>query len=160
MKSNIDDVIRFIDNYDSAITKSVDNTIQELVKATEKIVKQYCEEVNLSNHLSSIQSEYDTLTQTGIVWTDDEVIIFKEMGTGIVGSNNPHPNPSEEFASWTYDANKHGEKGWKYPKSDGTFGWTKGLPASSMFYKTFNDIKDKIGPTIQVELHKTTKNLY
>ncbi len=160
MKSNIDDVIRFIDEYDDAIVKGVAKSIEEITKLALETVKQYCEDVNLSTHLSNIHSEYDPITNVGTIWTDDEVIVFKEMGTGIVGSNNPHPSPSEEFATWTYDVNKHGEEGWKYPKGDGTFGWTKGLPAGSMFYKTFIDIKDNLDPTIQVEIHKSTQNLY
>ncbi len=39
--------------------------------------------------------------------------MFVEYGTGIVGSENPHPNP--KVKNWIYDVNAHGELGWWYP---------------------------------------------
>lgn len=160
MDSNIDEVIKYVEQYRKALNKGIDNGIEKLTEIAYEIVKQYCEKVNLSNHLDSISWEYDSINKVGTVSTGDEVIIFKEMGTGIIGSNNPHPSPSPEFSSWTYDINNHGESGWKYPKKDGTFGWTKGLPANSMFYNTFNDIKKYVDSTVQIEIHKTTHNIY
>ena len=160
MESNINEVIDFVKQYTKALDKGIDNGIKELTKIAYEIVRKYCDNENLSNHLDNIQMDYDPITKIGTVSTGDEVILFKEMGTGIVGSNNPHPNPTSNFSSWTYDVNNHGEAGWKYPKKDGTFGWTKGLPAGSMFYKTFNDIKKYADSTIQIEVRKTTKKIY
>lgn len=160
MNSNIDEVIKYIEQYNKSLNQGIDNGIQRLTEIAYKIVKQYCEDVNLSEHLDSITWEYDSINKIGKVSTSDEVIIFKEMGTGVVGSNNPHPSPTSEFSSWKYDVNNHGEKGWKYPKKDGTYGWTKGLPSSSMFYNAFNDIQKYVDSNIQVEVHKTTNNIY
>ena len=120
-------------------------------------VMQYCYENNIVEHTDRIFMEYDPINNIGKVWSDDAVIIFNEMGTGIVGSNNPHPNPLIE---WKYDINEHGEKGWKYPKGDGTFGWTKGLPSRHMFYSAFEDIKDKIGDIVNVTLSQTGGWIY
>lgn len=160
MNSNINEVIKYIEEYNKSLNQGIDNGLKKLTEIAYEIVKQYCEEVNLSTHIDNITWEYDSISKIGKVFTNDEVIIFKEMGTGVVGSNNPHPNPSSEFSSWEYDVNKHGEEGWKYPKEDGTYGWTKGLPASSMFYNTFNDIKKYVNSTIQIEIHKPTNKIY
>lgn len=160
MNSNINEVINYVEHYRNAMNKGIDEGIKKLTEQAFEIVKQYCASNNLSSHLNNISMDYDPINKIGTVFTSDEVIIFKEMGTGIVGSKNPHPSPNSEFASWTYDINEHGEKGWKYPKEDGTYGWTKGLPAGSMFYNTFNDIKQYVDSTVSVEVHKSTNNIY
>lgn len=160
MNSNIDEVINYVEQYRKALNQGIDNGIKKLTEIAFEIVKQYCNNENLTNHIGNISMDYDPINKIGTVSTSDEVIIFKEMGTGIVGSNNPHPNPTSEFASWSYDINKHGEEGWIYPKEDGTYGWTKGLPSGSMFYNTFNDIKKYVDSTVQIEVHKTTNKIY
>ncbi len=160
MESNVDEVIKFVESYQKAMSKGVDDGIKKLTEIAYNIVCQYCNANNLSNHLGNIKMSYDPINKTGTVSTNDEVIIFKEMGTGIVGSQNPHPSPTSEFASWQYDINKHGEEGWIYPKKDGTYGWTKGLPSGSMFYNTFNEIKKYVNSTISVEIHKSTNKVY
>lgn len=76
----------------------------------------------------------------------DEVFYY-EYGTGIVGSQNPHPDDP-----WEYDVNGHGEDGWYYIPSenhhlsyaDNTFvnkrgdtvAHTKGIPSKPFIYKT------------------------
>lgn len=58
---------------------------------------------------------------------------YKEYGTGIVGSQNPHVAEALQQAGWKYDINSHGEKGWVYPTENG-YKWTKGQPASKEFW--------------------------
>ena len=110
----------------------------DLMNATYNLLCDILKENNLSNYISSINYE---ITDNGFgfrIWTNDWVLIFHEYGTGIVGSNNPHPNPT---ISWVYDKNEHGEKGWKYPKKDGTYGWTRGLPSKHIFYDVEQEIR-------------------
>lgn len=59
---------------------------------------------------------------------------YKEYGTGIVGSQNPHVAEALQQAGWKYDVNEHGEKGWIYPIGNGEYRWTKGQPASKEFW--------------------------
>ena len=173
MESNVDEVIKFVEQYKKAMSKGVDEGIKKLTEIAYDIVSQYCSANNLSNHLGNIKMSYDPINKIGTVSTNDEVIIFKEMGTGIVGSQNPHPSPSSEFKDWKYDKNEHGENGWWYPTTesdpnpyktvfkDGQLrAWTKGLPSGSMFYNTFNDIKKYLDSTVSVEVHKSTNKIY
>ena len=146
----------FVDNY----KKGINNSIKTATEAMYNKVLEHCYDVGISNHANEVHWDYNEQTNTGRVWTNDYVLIFNEMGTGIVGSQNPHPSPSNAFKSWKYDVNEHGEKGWIYPKGDGTYGWTKGLPSRHMFYDAFEDIKDKIGEYVEVELQKTIGNMY
>lgn len=76
-----------------------------------------------------------------IVFTDCEWAPYVEFGTGIIGMENPHPNPS--LASWKYDVNEHGEKGWFYFK-DGEWHWTKGLPSRPFMYETARDLPSTV----------------
>ena len=76
---------------------------------------------------------------TYYIYTDCPWAKFVEFGTGIVGSENPHPDPS--IAGWKYDVNVHGEKGWYYFKN-GEWHWTKGLPSRPFMFETGQELKD------------------
>lgn len=159
-KKSLEEAKKFLNKYQEAYSKGIDNAVKYATEMMYNKVLEYCYANGISNHTSQIQWQYDDNTKTGRVWTNDMVIIFNEMGTGIVGSNNPHPNPDGPFKSWRYDVNEHGEKGWKYPKEDGTYGWTKGLPSRHMFYSAFQDIKSEIGNIVDIEIRKTVGDLY
>lgn len=159
-KKSLEEAKKFLNKYQEAYSKGIDNAVKYATEMMYNKVLEYCYANGISNHTSQIQWQYDDNAKSGRVWTNDMVIIFNEMGTGIVGSNNPHPNPDGPFKSWKYDVNEHGEKGWKYPKEDGTYGWTKGLPSRHMFYSAFQDIKSEIGNIVDVEIRKTVGDLY
>lgn len=159
-KKSLEEAKRFLNKYQEAYSKGIDNAVKYATEMMYNKVLEYCYANGISNHTSQIQWQYDDNTKTGKVWTNDMVVIFNEMGTGIVGSDSPHPNPDGPFKSWKYDVNEHGEKGWKYPKEDGTYGWTKGLPSRHMFYSAFQDIKDEIGNIVDIEIRKTVGDLY
>ena len=171
-KKSLEEAKRFLNKYQEAYSKGIDNAVKYATEMMYNKVLEYCYANGISNHTSQIQWQYDDNTKTGRVWTNDMVIIFNEMGTGIVGSNNPHPNPDGPFKSWIYDKNNHGESGWYYPTtSDDTnpykyekngqlYGWTKGLPSRHMFYSAFQDIKNEIGNIVDIEIRKTVGDLY
>lgn len=159
-KKSLEETKRKLQEYKIAYEKGVDNAVKKATEAMYHAVLKNCYENGISNHTDAIHWDYDYEKNIGRVYTHDWTIIFNEMGTGIMGANNPHPEPSKPFNSWQYDVNNHGEKGWKYPKSDGTFGWTKGLPSRHMFYDAFNQIKDEIGDTVDVEIRKAIGDLY
>lgn len=159
-KKSLEKAKKFLIKYQEAYSKGIDNAVKYATEALYNKVLEYCYVNGISNHVSQIHRKYDDNTGVGRVWTNDMVIIFNEMGTGIVGSNNPHPSPEGPFKSWKYDVNEHGEKGWKYPKEDGTYGWTKGLPSRHMFYDAMNDIINEIGNIVDVEIRKTVGDLY
>ncbi len=159
-RNSFKNVADYLEKYKQAIQKGTENGIKKVTERALEIVKMNCYANGINNHTDNIYAEYDEATNTGRIYTNDFVIIFNEMGTGITGKNNPHPNPSKDFTNWKYDVNEHGEKGWRYPKEDGTFGWTKGLPSRHMFYDTYNQLKDILGETISVEIAKTMDDLY
>lgn len=159
-KKSLEEAKKFLNKYQEAYSKGIDNAVKYATEMMYNKVLEYCYANGIYNHIGKIDHKYYEDINVGKVWTNDMVIIFNEMGTGIVGSNNPHPNPDGPFKSWKYDVNEHGEKGWKYPKEDGTYGWTRGLPSRHMFYSAFQDIKDEIGNIVDIEIRKTVGDLY
>ena len=94
--------------------------------------------------LNSIQSEPGAMISNGsqwIIFTGCEWAPFVEFGTGIIGSNNPHPDTG--LANWKYDVNEHGESGWYYYK-DGEWHWTKGMPSRPFMYETRMELATKV----------------
>ena len=151
----------------------IKDAIKQATEATYNKVLQYCYENGISNHTSEVKWSYDEQKNVGRVWTNDWVLIFNEMGTGITGKGKSHPYSSGPFKSWKYDINSHGEAGWWYPTTesdpnpykwtdkDGQLrAWTQGLPSRHMFYSAYNDIKNEIGNYVEVGLRKTTKKMY
>ena len=151
----------YINNYEKGICDSVKMATEAMYNK----VLQKCYENGIDNHTDAIHWDYDENTHTGRVWTNDYVLMFNEMGTGITGLYNPHPM----LGNWKYDVNEHGEKGWWYPTdsprgvlcSDGVVrAWTKGLPSRRMFYDAYCEIVDEIGEYVEVQLQKNIGNLY
>lgn len=92
--------------------------------------------------LDSMNLEVGDIVSNGAtyyIYTDCPWAKFVEFGTGIVGSENPHPDPS--IAGWKYDTNDHGEKGWYYYR-DGEWHWTKGMPSRPFMFETAQALKD------------------
>ena len=129
---------------------------QQLPTIVENIVKRVSE-VGLENNYKStellpIQNNGEVIS--GGIHTTEEKDTYREFGTGIVGSNNPHVAEYLAEVGWKYDVNEHGEKGWIYPKKDGTFAWTKGIPASKKFYEAMRRMEEQFPEIAKEELSK------
>ncbi len=126
---------------------------KKLPQVAENIVRRVSEVGLQDNHKSTellpIKNEGNVVS--GGIKTTDEIDTYREFGTGIVGSQNPHP---DVMSGWIYDVNEHGEKGWRYPKGDGTYGWTKGIPANRKFYNAMIRMEHAFPFIAQDELSK------
>ena len=98
-KKSLEEAKKFLNKYQEAYSKGIDNAVKYATEMMYNKVLEYCYANGISNHTSQIQWQYDDNTKTGRVWTNDMVIIFNEMGTGIVGSDNPHPNTGKKVGS-------------------------------------------------------------
>ena len=133
--------------------KDLEGTQKKLPKISLRIVDRLADEMmkDVYPHTEKIPSKIEgNVAIGGIRNTKPEAYIWKEMGTGIVGAQNPHVAEALQKAGWKYDVNQHGEKGWFYPKEDGSFGWTKGQPASKEFWKALQRAEEMF-PTISRE---------
>lgn len=92
--------------------------------------------------LESMNLEAGDIVSNGAtyyVYTDCDWASFVEFGTGVIGSENPHPETG--LANWKYDVNNHGESGWWY-FNDGEWHWTKGMPSRPFMYETGQELRD------------------
>lgn len=99
-----------------------------------------------------ISAKLEGNTAVAGIRNKEEKWTYKEYGTGIVGSQNPHVAEALSSMGWKYDVNQHGEKGWFYPKGDGTYGWTKGLPASKKFWQALQRAEEAFPEIAREEL--------
>lgn len=136
--SSILKAIDGLKKYKKDIVRRTDNARNEVAELGKQI---YIEEAQIaigSNRAANVTQVVDGINETKIV-ANDPVLVYNEYGTGIVGASSPHPKSG--FVGWSYDVNNHGEAGWKYPKEDGTFGWTRGLPARRPMLTTSDRLK-------------------
>ena len=136
--------------------KMLENYKKKLPQVAENIVRRVSEVGLQDNHKSTellpVKNECNVVS--GGIKTTDEIDTYKEFGTGIVGSQNPHVSEYLAEVGWVYDVNEHGEAGWKYPKGDGTYGWTKGIPASKKFYNAMIRMEEELPNIAREELSK------
>jgi len=129
---------------------------QQILKATQNIATRIAEEAGKDTYKSVeiIPAEMDDTTAIAYARSNDSGCVYAEFGTGIVGSQNPHVDEALSKSGWKYDVNKHGEKGWIYPKKDGSFAWTKGQVAQKKFYKAGQNAREKAPEIAKEELRK------
>lgn len=142
--SSIKEYEDFLKRYKDQIPKVAENIVTRVSK------------VGINGNYSSteiIPTKNEGNIVTGGIKTTDEKDTYREFGTGIVGSNNPHISEILAQIGWKYDVNNHGEKGWIYPKEDGTFGWTKGIAAQKKFYNAMKNMEESF-KTIAIEEFK------
>lgn len=135
------------------IADKVDGGSREAVKKLTQIGYEYIMTIvpiESGELADSITWEYDEGTNTGKIIIGSNYALFVEYGTGIVGAQNPHPEPAP---GWTYDVNAHGEKGWTYfDEKQNRYRWTKGEPAHAFVYKTREYMKSLAGETLRVSM--------
>lgn len=96
--------------------------------------------VDTGELMNSIDGYYSPNLHAGFVRANAWYAVFVEYGTGVRGSDNPHPAP----VGWEYDVNHHGDDGWVYKSErDGKFHWTKGMPSRPFMYDTFRELERK-----------------
>lgn len=153
-QSSLQQAIREIEQYKQEIISKTKIFAQRLadegvILAKVKIMEYPA--VYTGELLNSIMDEPGAIITNGsqwIIYTGCQWAQFVEFGTGIVGSENPHPDTS--IANWKYDVNEHGDSGWHYYK-DGKWHWTKGMPSRPFMYETAMDITNLV-PKIAMEV--------
>lgn len=139
--SSIDNLTKELKNYQEELKKAKKYILEALAKYAEERIKHYISETvgqggyPITNTLLNSIKTSPIVDDMVSIYTDLAYAKYVEFGTGIVGSNNPHPATSE--ANWTY-----GEKGWVYHGSDGNYYYTEGQEAHQFIYRAGMDIKE------------------
>ena len=129
---------------------------EDIPKKVRRIISRVTSEGKKNNQKSTRKLETKTVGSKiiGGIKTTEAKNTYKEFGTRIIGSQNPHISEFLNEVGWRYDVNEHGEKGWIYPKDDGTFGWTKGIPAQKKFYNSMKDMENSFARIASEEFKK------
>lgn len=133
------------------IEKGASEGVKKATEITYKRVIDNASYNHIVNHLDSIHQEYDPEKVRGVVYSNEPVIVYNEFGTGIRGTQDEWANKY----GYQVNASGKGESGWIYPKDDGTFGFTHGLPSRHMFYDAYLDTKKDIGDIMMIEISKS-----
>lgn len=134
--------------YSDLLDKAIHDGILELCDRMKSKMEEYIVLYGIDNTGELRNSIKMIPYPTGVLITvGADYASFVEYGTGIVGSQNPHPSPK---ITWTYDVNSHGESGWWYPTTssdpnpnkyltaDGKWlAWTKGQKSRPFMYMTW-----------------------
>lgn len=137
--------------------KNLNNALKLGVKEASELflqmVRDKCDEFNLSDHKDSIILE-DISTNTRVaykIYTNDIVLIFHEFGTGINGEQ-------DDWASslnYTVNLSGKGEKGWYFYNEKGGYGGiTHGLKQKHIFYECLKEIEPRLASEVQIVINK------
>ena len=140
-EKDIDRAIREVKQFKKEFLEKCDRLIEALTDEGVKIAKiqvAQLDAVYTGELMNSIEGYYSPTTNVGIIKAGAYYAAYVEFGTGVVGSQSPHPNPD----GWQYDVNGHGDKGWVYYDDySGKFRWTKGFKSRPFMYNTARELE-------------------
>lgn len=142
---NVDEAIRQVEEYEKSLKEKIQKLLQLLADegvdiARAKIISMGAYEDG--DLLASMQGLIYKEGDKAFIIVDCKHAAFVEFGTGVVGSNKPHPDIP---VAWTYDSNSHGEDGWYYYDEDqGRYRFTKGMPSRPFMYETAEELRSRL----------------
>ena len=152
------DLENYLKQYERAIKETRKALVDELCVTGEALLAEYSpvEDHELKSSTASLV-QHGPKTSRGVLFQSAPHAPFVEFGTGLVGSQSPHPDSSEY--GWAYDTNSHGADGWYYydPDQD-RVRWTKGQVASCQHLKTAVDLRSVTGKVAKELLQRGMKS--
>lgn len=138
---DIDRAIRQVQKFKVQFLEKCNRLVEALTEQGEDVARievQQLDAVYTGELLNSIDSYYSPTYNVGIIKAGAYYAAYVEFGTGVVGSQSPHPNPQ----GWQYDVNGHGDEGWVYYDDEsGNFRWTKGFKSRPFMYNTARQLE-------------------
>lgn len=140
-RKEIDRAIKELKQYKQEFIKKCNQLVQELTEYGVDVAKvevTQLDAVYTGELRNSIEGYFSPSTGVGIIRAGAYYAVYVEFGTGVVGSQSPHPNPN----GYQYDVNQHGDEGWVYYDDDsGGFRWTKGFKSRPFMYNTARQLE-------------------
>lgn len=144
-EASISQAIKEVRAYQKKVERLADSLTRRLTEQGVSLAQLNASYMNIYDSgelMRGIESQYKG--KVGFVVSTATHSIFCEMGTGIVGAENPHPEVA--IAGWRYDVNNHNELGWWYIGRDGQAHWTKGMPSRPFMYDTARMLRQMVVP--------------
>ena len=140
-RKDIDRAIKELKQFKNEFLKKCNQLVQELTDYGVDVAKVEVTQLDAvySGELrDSIEGYFSPTTGVGIIRAGALYAVYVEFGTGVVGSQSPHPNPN----GYQYDIHNHGEDGWVYYNDDiDGFRWTKGFKSRPFMYNTARQLE-------------------
>ena len=140
-RKDIDRAIKELKRFKTEFLKKCNQLVQELTEHGVDVAKvevTQLDAVYTGELRNSIEGYFSPTTGVGIIKAGAYYAVYVEFGTGVVGSQSPHPNPQ----GYQYDVNNHGDEGWVYYDDDsGNFRWTKGFKSRPFMYNTARQLE-------------------
>lgn len=138
---DINRAIRQVERFKKSFIEKCNRLVEVLTDEGTEIAKLKVAELDAvytGELMNSIEGYYSPSLQAGIIKAGAYYAIYVEFGTGVVGSQSPHPNPQ----GWQYDVNGHGDEGWVYYDDEsGKFSWTRGFKSRPFMYNTARQLE-------------------
>lgn len=150
---------KFIKGYPEAVERGIYNGMKRFSKMLTAKLKENAINEGLGDTelMYNFETRFNGSTIELII--NSEYAIYVEMGTGIVGEINPHPDPKKYDISWEYDVEGHGDDGWKYLDDKNKLRWTKGQPSRPYIYQTYKWAESSISNVIRKDIKDEIKKL-
>ena len=140
-EAGIDRAIRHVKVFKYIFLRKCDKLLEVLTDTGVEIAKlqvRQLDAVYTGDLMNSIEGFYSPNSQVAIIKAGAYYAVYVEFGTGVVGSQSPHPIPN----GWQYDKNNHGDKGWVYyDEKQDKFKWTKGFKSRPFMYNTARQLE-------------------
>ena len=137
----IDRAIKEIKQYEQEFLRKCNLLVKELTDYGVEVAKIQVASlgaIDTGELMNSIDGYYSPTYNVGIIKAGAKYATAVEFGTGVVGSQSPHPNPQD----WQYDINQHGDEGWVYyDDGSGKFRWTKGFKSRPFMHNTARQLE-------------------
>lgn len=158
---NTKDEIRLSESSIQEYINKLELTKKQILEASRNTATRLAKEAAKDTYKSveAIPAIMEGNTAIAYVRSNDPIDTYREFGTGYWGSQPENSHIAEVLlkVGWKYDVNHHDKKGWKYPKKDGTYGWTRGQAAQKKFYMAAERAKEKAQEIMKEELRKQKK---
>lgn len=157
---DLDHIEKGIKNWEKfakSIDDAVDEGLNELYRKTDAHIGIEASRYGLNESALHRTKTINLFDNTFEIRYSSPYAVYVEFGTGIVGKNNPHPNPLQWSEFRGYDVNGHGDAGWHYLDTDNKLHWTKGMPARPVMYNTRQWLKTQATRTIRKYIRQKIK---
>ena len=138
---DIDRAIQEVEQFKREFLEKCNSLIEALTDSGVEIAKMKVAELDAvftGELMNSIEGYYSPTYNVGIIKAGAYYAAYVEFGTGVVGSQSPHPSPQ----GWQYDVDDHGDSGWVYYDDySGKFRWTKGFKSRPFMYNTARQLE-------------------
>lgn len=165
---SLEEALRQIETYSKAVNKGIDNAVKTATETLYRKVIDNCDSGNLSEFTDAVKYSYDKKTNVGKVYVESGgydkengashglVIIINEFGSGIKGTQDAYADAH----NYQVNMSEKGERGWAYPKKDGTKGWTHGIRSKRMFFEAYGEVKEQFKNIVDMSIDGEIGKLY